>query len=447
MDENNQYGNAMTKPHLTGCIKKSKKIPTMRELQLIIEGISHKDKIGHLFVVDIMFDFERCSAEELLFNEIYTPVFEKQKVLPPSKRSVFQLLDAMGVNDFAVLNAYKATAKTHSTMGKKIFIPLYTERLHFLIKCCGWLVTKIYSHFTFEQAMFKKEFVIMNKVSQQNAKTSVEKDFFKLMNNSNFGYYCRKNMHNSFFSPIIGELEEVQYIKRHQNVFDPSLQEFVPSELLEKGINENFHNKIAALDTNSQFYDVRKNSFEVKRKKQLDAVNSIRAKKKKGHKKILFERSMSKLPALSAKSMIEFDTEYAYSIKDLGVKENNQIKPTTRFFSGKMLMFAKLPLKSFIDDLVETFVFPNAITKEIMPKTILNTFIYQILTDTDNTSLQFLIIYNEKSTKNDREYRDVIFEVINSSDIFKRFDTSHKFREKFNARDEKTRKKTRAVGN
>ena len=65
------------KPLPTGCIKK--KNPTMRELQLIIESISHEDKIGNLFFVDIMFDFERCTAKELLFNEIYTPVFEKKQ--------------------------------------------------------------------------------------------------------------------------------------------------------------------------------------------------------------------------------------------------------------------------------------------------------------------------------------------------------------------------------
>ena len=59
----------MMKPLPTGCIKKLKKIPTMRELQLIIEGISHEDKIGNLFFVDIMFDFERCTAKELIFNE------------------------------------------------------------------------------------------------------------------------------------------------------------------------------------------------------------------------------------------------------------------------------------------------------------------------------------------------------------------------------------------
>ena len=55
MDENNQYGNAMTKDLPYGCIKKMKKIPSLREFNMILSNISHTDKIGHLFIVDIKF--------------------------------------------------------------------------------------------------------------------------------------------------------------------------------------------------------------------------------------------------------------------------------------------------------------------------------------------------------------------------------------------------------
>ena len=43
---------------------------------------------------------------------------------------------------------------------------------------CGWKVIKIGGHYTFEQKKLKKDFVIMNQVSRQNAKTDVEKYFF-----------------------------------------------------------------------------------------------------------------------------------------------------------------------------------------------------------------------------------------------------------------------------
>ena len=37
--------------------------------------------------------------------------------------------------------------------------------------------------------------------------------------------------------------------------------------------------------------------------------------------------------------------------------KKKEIKPTTRFFSGKMLVFTKVLLESFVYDLTETFFF------------------------------------------------------------------------------------------
>ena len=87
-----------------------------------------------------------------------------------NESSAFQLLDAIRLNDKGTINSYKATGKTHATMDKKFSMPLYTEHLHLLISRYGWRVTKVRSHYTFEQSKFKKEFVIMNQVSTKNAK-------------------------------------------------------------------------------------------------------------------------------------------------------------------------------------------------------------------------------------------------------------------------------------
>ena len=62
-----------------------------------------------------------------------TPQFLKKKVLSAKKRSVFQLLDEMRLNDEGTINSYKTTAKAHATMDKTFAIPLYAEHLHFLI--------------------------------------------------------------------------------------------------------------------------------------------------------------------------------------------------------------------------------------------------------------------------------------------------------------------------
>ena len=125
------------------------------------------------------------------------------------------------------------------------FIPLYLEDLRFLIKRAGQVVTKLYSHFTFEQEAFKKDFVLMNQKSRQNAKNSIEKDFYKLMNNANFGFDCRNNANNLKFELLIDEINKLTYIKKYHNLFDNKISGFVNSEILEKNINQEFDQKIA----------------------------------------------------------------------------------------------------------------------------------------------------------------------------------------------------------
>ena len=90
MDENNQYGNTMTKPLPLGGIKELTKTPWMREFDVVIQGISEEHKIGHLFVASIKFGTKNVSEKQLFLNEIYLPIFEKKKVLSVNERSVFR---------------------------------------------------------------------------------------------------------------------------------------------------------------------------------------------------------------------------------------------------------------------------------------------------------------------------------------------------------------------
>ena len=105
---------------------------------------------------------------------------------------------------------------------------MYLEQLCFSINRAGWSFTKIYSHYTFEQECFKKEFILMNQRFRQNAKNSIEKGFYKLMNNSNFGYDCRNNLDNCQFIPMFDELQEITYLKRY-SYFDSKVSSFVSS--------------------------------------------------------------------------------------------------------------------------------------------------------------------------------------------------------------------------
>ena len=90
MDENNQYGFAMTKPLPYGCIKKKENLPTLEELAALLDNVTLEDKLGHLFVVDIK--FADINKKTFLFNKIYPPISEKHKKIDPYERSCTQIM-------------------------------------------------------------------------------------------------------------------------------------------------------------------------------------------------------------------------------------------------------------------------------------------------------------------------------------------------------------------
>ena len=116
LDENNQYGMAMTKPLPTGCIKDDKDI-SWETINFLLESVSFEDKIGHLYIVDIEFDVKSATKREFAYNEIYPPIIEKQKTIDPCERSVFQLLEQFVKGDRGP-KSYRATAKAHAFFKK-----------------------------------------------------------------------------------------------------------------------------------------------------------------------------------------------------------------------------------------------------------------------------------------------------------------------------------------
>ena len=106
--------------------------------------------------------------------------------MEPFERSTVQLMSIIRRGEEKdKTNSFPYTSTTHSTFREKKFVALYAKDLHFLITRAGWLVTHTYEHYTLEQEKFKKDFVVMNQKAQQHATSSVERDFYKLLNNSN----------------------------------------------------------------------------------------------------------------------------------------------------------------------------------------------------------------------------------------------------------------------
>ena len=137
----------MTKPMPTGSIKK--KIPSWREFSLLLETVHFDDPIGHLFVVDIFYDRKNATQKQKIYNEIYPPIIEKQKILDANERSVYQLVELYSETNKGVPRAYHPTSKAYAALFSKKFQPLYLEHLKILIGKAGLKVTKIYAHYTF----------------------------------------------------------------------------------------------------------------------------------------------------------------------------------------------------------------------------------------------------------------------------------------------------------
>ena len=141
------------------------------------------------------------------------------------------------------------------------------------------------------------------------------------------------------------------------------------------------------------------------------------------------------------KMLVELNTPQGSAVKQIAIKPQTNVKCTTRFSAGKMLMFAKLSLKSFIYQLAELFMFPGEIVQAIYDKyQIEHVYVYHVLTDTDSTAIQFVVISSVQSIFTEPQVRKIIFEVFSQTSIVDRFDKSDNFWKQFNVHDASNQK-------
>ena len=95
----------------------------------------------------------------------------------------------------------------------------------------------------------------MNQNSRKIAKTKVEKDFYKLLNNSNFGNDCRNNIGNCKVELMFDGLDEISYIKKFTNIMqDSRYREFFSLDLLRQQVEEEYDRKRDKLDEDDPFF-------------------------------------------------------------------------------------------------------------------------------------------------------------------------------------------------
>ena len=91
LDENNQYGHAMTKPLPTGCIKNDSDL-SWRTFNLLLESVSLEDKIGHLHIVDINSTMKMQLKNKLFIMKSIRQLLKNKKQLIHAKNQSINCL-------------------------------------------------------------------------------------------------------------------------------------------------------------------------------------------------------------------------------------------------------------------------------------------------------------------------------------------------------------------
>ena len=117
----------------------------------------------------------------------------------------------------------------------------------------------------------------MNQKYGQTATSSVEKDFYKLLNNSNFGIDCTNNIDNCTLEPIYDDFSEISYIKNYTTIFnDDSLRDLLLPPLSKQERTQTYD----TLNKEDPTYKARKKYFERKKEEDIDPVNTFEKNKK-----------------------------------------------------------------------------------------------------------------------------------------------------------------------
>ena len=129
----------------------------------------------------------------------------------------------------------------------------------------------------------------MNQNNRKTAKTKVEKDFYKLLNISNFGNDCQNNIGNCKLELMFDGFEEIAYIKRYSNIFtDPKFTEFFQQIFFENKWNENFQKKTKKSITKTMdFMIFLSKNWSKKGQKTLNQLLPLRIRKESKHMLIL----------------------------------------------------------------------------------------------------------------------------------------------------------------
>ena len=163
------------------------------------------------------------------------------------------------------------------------------------------------------------------------------------------------------------EINEIFNIKKYYSLFDAMVSGFVNSNLLKQETEQTFQQHLAEVKYDNPFKNAKITVIENENKEEHDALEVLQKKERKSKKRKLTKNVEGKLEdafkSKKIKTMIDFDRKQCNSIKSVALKANRNINVTLRF--SKMMMLAKILLKSFAYDMIHVFCFATEEVKMI----------------------------------------------------------------------------------
>ena len=143
--------------------------------------------------------------------------------------------------------------------------------------------------------------------------------------------------------------------KKYYNLFNNRVSKFVNSDVLEQKINQQFEQNVSTVKHDNAY---KTTNHWITNKWGTWCVK-MSLKKIYIYIYIYIDSQVEDaIKNKKIKTMIDFDND-CNSIKSIIVSGNTTVDVSTRFIKGKMLMFAKVSLKSFVYDIIDVFSFPD----------------------------------------------------------------------------------------
>ena len=104
------------------------------------------------------------------------------------------------------------------------------------------------------------------------------------------------------------------------------------------------------LSEDNKYYETKLWTLNTEKSKSLESAENFDKKNERNRKKntlSLLRKTEEAYKNNKIKSLIDFE-EYVSSVKSLAIKKGTKVNITTRFLNGKMLMFSKTSIQSFI---------------------------------------------------------------------------------------------------